>query len=393
MIYLDNAATTFPKPQIVWDTVDEFNRTVAVNAVRGTYKAAREAAEIVFEVRTKLTKLCNATSKALPVLAPSATVALNQIIHGFRWKEGMNVYVSPYEHNSVARPLHLISKRYRVNMVVLPLNKDLTIDILKTKELFKQAPPSFVALSAISNVTGYRLPFEEIFSAVKEYRAFCLLDAAQAMGLIPIDFAESLADAIVFAGHKTLYATFGIAGFMLKYGSMIDELIVGGNGITSTVLDMPTGNSQERLEAGSMNTPALCALNVSLDWIQKENPCKKEEEMTEYLLKRLEEVPNIIIYKSGEETPKSIVSFNIRELNCGLVGGFLDKYYDICIRAGHHCAPFIHEALNNEKHGGAIRVSIGAFTKLSDIDSLIDGLKEISTNPDKYSTVESFYLC
>ena len=189
MIYLDNGATTFPKPECVWDAVDHFNRPTAVNAGRGAYQAARDATAMIREVREQLVSLCDAREQAQVILTPSVTIALNQIIQGQKWTEHSVAYVSPYEHNAVLRPLKLLEKHVGIRVLELPLSDDLSIDLTATKELFRQTPPDFVSVSAISNVTGYILPAREIFLMAKEYGAFTLLDAAQAMGLLKLRFS------------------------------------------------------------------------------------------------------------------------------------------------------------------------------------------------------------
>ena len=292
MIYLDNGATTFPKPECVWDAVDHFNRTTAVNAGRGAYQAARDATAMIREVREQLVSLCDAREQAQVILTPSVTIALNQIIQGQKWTEHSVAYVSPYEHNAVLRPLKLLEKHVGIRVLELPLSDDLSIDLTATKELFRQTPPDFVSVSAISNVTGYILPAREIFLMAREYGAFTLLDAAQAMGLLKLRFSYLKADAITFAGHKTLYAPFGIGGFLLKTGVDLEELLAGGNGMKSLSEDMPR-YMPEKMECGSMDTPAIAGLQASLQWLKTAKPKKIEDDLMEYLIPQLREIPGL----------------------------------------------------------------------------------------------------
>ena len=378
MIYLDNGATTFPKPECVYETVDKFGRTAAVNAGRGAYKAARAAGEMIRDVKSQLISLCDAKEQAEVILTPSITIALNQIICGQKWKAGMAAYVSPYEHNAVLRPLDLLRRRVGIQLIELPLKEDLSIDLKKTEEMFKEVPPAFVSVSAISNVTGYVLPAKEIFLLAKEYDAFTLLDAAQAMGLMKLNFAQLHADAVAFAGHKTLYSTFGIAGFLLKNGVDLEEFIVGGNGTKSLSLEMPK-YMPEKMESASMNSVAIAGLQASLNWLKTVRPWQIETELMDYLIPQLKEIPGLKLYGAPTADKQAgVISLNLDGFRANEVAAILDKEWDIAVRAGHHCAAFIHKHLKNEVHDGTVRVSLGVFNTKEDIDVLIKGLKSIN---------------
>ena len=377
MIYLDNGATTFPKPECVYEAVDKFAREGAVNAGRGAYHAAREATEMIRDVKSGLLSLCDARGQAEVALTPSVTIALNQIIQGQPWKEGMTAYVSPYEHNAVLRPLRLMEQKHRILVRELPLKDDLSIDLDGVREAFAECPPDFVSVTAISNVTGYVLPAAEIFTEAKQYGAFTVLDAAQAMGLLRMRFAQLKADCIAFAGHKTLYAPFGVAGFLIKNGVDLEPVLAGGNGIRSEDLEMPKF-MPEKVECASMDSVAICGLRTSLEWLKHVDPWKTEEELMEYLLGRLGEVKDLTIYKAPEGALQAgVVSINIKGFRANEVAAILDKENDIAVRAGHHCAGLIHKHLNNKEYDGTIRISLGMFNTKEDIDALIDGLKGI----------------
>lgn len=377
LIYLDNGATTFPKPECVYDAVDTFSRTAAVNAGRGAYKAARSATAMIRDVKQQLLSLCDAKGQAEVVLTPSSTIALNQIIHGFKWESGMTAYVSPYEHNAVLRPLELLRKRTGIQVIELPLAEDLSIDLAETERMFKETPPAFVALTAVSNVTGYVLPAREVFLLAKEYGAFTLLDASQALGLVKLRFAQTMADTMVFAGHKTLYATFGIAGFYVKNGVDLEEYIVGGNGTKSLSLDMPA-YMPDKMESASANTVAIAGLQASLNWLKTISPWKIEHELMEYLIPQLKEIPGLKLY--GAPSPDrqvGVISINLDCFRANEVGAILDNQWDVAVRAGHHCAALIHRHLKNKEHDGTVRISLSVFTTKEDLDVLIAGLKSI----------------
>lgn len=375
MIYLDNAATTFPKPDCVHEAADLFARTAAVNAGRGAYRAAREAGAMLRDVKQKLISLCDARGQAEVVFSPSATVALNQIIQGQDWREEDAAYVTPYEHNAVLRPLRLLEKRAGIRMVELPLKKDLSLDLDKAEKLFRKDPPKLVSATAVSNVTGYVLPFADLFSLARTYGAFTLLDASQAMGLLKLRFAQLKADAVVFAGHKTLYGPFGLAGFLLREGAELNEFIAGGNGQNSLSLDMPP-YYPEKLESASTDTVAAAGLRAALEWRKDVDLWQTEQTLMGYLLPRLAELPNVKVYVAPTGAEQAgVVSLNVKGFRANEVAAILDQHHDIAVRAGHHCAALIHRHLKDKTYDGTVRVSVGAFTTKADLDALVDALR------------------
>ena len=215
MIYLDNAATTFPKPEAVYRAMDEMNRNGAVNAGRGSYKAARKASGLILKTKKQLRNLIHADVDAAVIFTPSITIAMNQIVNGLKLRDGAVVYVSPYEHNAVARSLHLRAKSERLCIKELAIDLGtLEMDLEKIKYQFAQSKPDAVFCTHASNVTGYILPVREIFAEAKRYDCVTVLDSAQSLGLVEIEVDQINADIIAFAGHKTLYGPFGIGGFV-----------------------------------------------------------------------------------------------------------------------------------------------------------------------------------
>ena len=363
MIYLDNGATTFPKPEVVYQAMDTFARTGAVNAGRGAYAAARAADQMIKNVRTGLISLMDAREQAQVVLTPSVTIALNQIIYGQAWTEKSIAYVSPYEHNSVLRPLDVLSKKIGFQVLELPLAEDLSIDLAKTAAMFEENPPSFVAVTAVSNVTGYILPHREIFRLARRYGAFNLLDGSQAVGLIRLPFAQTMADAICFAGHKTLYGPFGIAGFLIKNSAKLQVTLAGGTGTKSEDLSMPT-SLPGSMEAGSKDTI---------------KPLEHERAMAAHFIEEAGKIDGVELYcaPGGLQNQAGVVSFGVRGFKAIEVAAILDNKYDIAVRAGHHCAALIHQHLGSNKYAGTVRVSPGYFNTIEDIDVLLTALRNL----------------
>ena len=377
MIYLDNAATTFPKPEEVYTAMDKANRELAFNAGRGAYKKAIEAAELIDETKRLIKGLFHADESTAVVFTSSVTHALNQVIGGLTLNKGDTVYITPYEHNAVARTLHLYQKIRGFSIDFIPLRKDLRIDIDKMAFLFKQKAPSVVIMNAVSNVTGYILPIEKICTLAKESGAVTVIDAAQAAGLIDIGMRSISADIICFAGHKTLQGPFGIGGFAVKHGVDLIPVFAGGTGSNSLSLDMPDA-APGRYEASSQNIVAIAGLNAALKGLNQEKHLINVRKLTAYLVKKLLEIDKLEIVGTHDIADTiGIISFTVDGYRADEIGMILDDEYDIAVRTGFHCAPYIHEYLSDISNGGTVRVGIGAFNTEEDIDALIEALSTL----------------
>ena len=378
MIYLDNAATTFPKPEAVYLAMDQANRKHAVNAGRGSYRAAREANRIITETKQQLRDLIKADINAAVVFAPSITIAFNQIINGLEMRKGAVIYVSPYEHNAVARTINNVANEKGALVKEIPINeKTLLIDLEKMKYEFSKDKPEFIFCTHVSNVTGYILPVMEIFTEAKKYGATTILDSAQSLGLIDIKASIINADIIAFAGHKTLYGPLGIGGFINISAIPLKTFITGGTGSDSLNLDMPTG-SETRYEAASSNIVAIYGLNAALKELNVSECREKEMMITHHLIEELNKIPRIKMFLPNEENHTGIISFVFDGMSSEDIGKILDEDFDIAVRTGYHCAPFIHKYLKDEGSLGTVRIGVGKFTTSHDIDSLIRALKELA---------------
>lgn len=377
MIYLDNAATTFPKPERVYTALETANRELSFNAGRGSYKAARAASAIIDDTKNRLLSLFHATGYADIVFTPSVAHALNQVLNGLDLTGNSVIYVSPYEHNAVARTVYQLSVNSGASVKMLPLTKDLQIDLEKAKYQFSINSPSVVILNALSNVTGYILPVAEIFLMAKEYGAITVLDAAQAAGLIDLDMPALNADVLCFAGHKTLMGPFGIGGFLIKHGITLKKVLTGGTGSASLTLDMPE-EAPGRYEASSTNVVAIAGLNASLKGLDINEHRKTLRELTEYLLEALNSIPSVNLMGTFDtDKTLGIVSFVVEGYQSDEVGIILDDEYDIAVRTGYHCAPYIHDYLGDKPYHGTIRIGIGQFNTKEDIDALISAIKSL----------------
>lgn len=377
MIYLDNAATTFPKPERVYNALEAANRELAFNAGRGSYKAARDASAVIDDTKNRLLSLLHATGYADVAFTPSVTHALNQVLNGLDLTRDSVIYVSPYEHNAVARTVYQLSVNSGASVEMLPLTEDLQIDLEKVKYQFSIKSPSVVILNALSNVTGYILPVTELFLMAKECGATTVLDAAQAAGLIDLDMPALNADILCFAGHKTLMGPFGIGGFLIKHGITLKKVFTGGTGSASLALDMPE-EAPGRYEASSTNVVAIAGLNASLKCLDIDEHRAIVRELTKYLLEALNDIPSVNLM-GAFDTDKTlgIVSFVVEGYKSDEIGTILDDEYNIAVRTGYHCAPYIHDYLGDKPYHGTIRIGIGQFNTKEDIDALISAIESL----------------
>lgn len=378
MIYLDNAATTYPKPEAVYMAMDNANRNMGVNAGRGSYKSAQDASKLISETKEQLRKLVYAEVSSAVVFSPSITIALNQVINGIKWAPSSVIYVSPYEHNAVARTVSKVAKEKGLKIKEIPLDENtLEIDLEKLKYEFSKDKPFSVFCTHVSNVTGYILPISDIFGEAKKYDAITVLDSAQSLGLIDVDSKKLNADIICFAGHKCLYGPFGIGGFINITNIPLDVFITGGTGSDSLNLDMPNGN-ESRYESSSSNIVAIAGLHAALKCLEISSLRERERQLTDYLVDRLEKIEKIHVYlPPSREKHVGIVSFIHDELNSEDLGTILDEDFDVAVRTGYHCAPFIHKYMKDKNRLGTVRVGIGRYNSITDIDALIEALLEI----------------
>lgn len=374
MIYLDNSATTYPKPDVVYEGINYASKHLAFNAGRGNYKEANEALKIIELTRQNVGGLVK-VNKNNVVFLSSATEALNQIINGLQINENDNIYISPFEHNSIIRPLHNLQKKINFKIHIIPFNFEKWE--LKNEEMlnmFACYNPNYVFISHVSNVTGYILPYEKIFMASKSYKAINILDSAQAFGVLNPQIDNC--DFIVFAGHKSLYASFGIAGFINVNDIVLDITKSGGNGSDSLNPEMPA-HTYRRYESGTPNVIAIYSLLKSVEWLKQQNIYEHEKELVTYCLEKMKNNKKIKVYSPMAEKNLGIISFNVVGYTAEDVGVILSDEFDICVRTGYHCSPLVHNFIGTNEIGGTVRISFSAFNNYEEIDSLINALNTL----------------
>ncbi len=376
--YFDNAATTFPKPECVYQAMDTFQRTCGVSLGRGQHRLSSRASRIADETRELLLNLFHCSNKEV-IFTNTATEAINLILKGITIPKEANVYISPFEHNAVTRVLHYLQKTNNFNIVQLNVNPvSYEYDLKAIAEQFHSTNPYCIIVSHASNVIGAVAPIREIFTEGKKYNALTIVDMCQTAGLLDTDLSSSIFDYAVFAGHKTLYGPLGVSGLIGSNLSDLPPLIHGGTGIASAEQDMPK-ESPVRFEAGSHNTSAIAGLHAAVTWILAtgiEQICAKESSNYEKLVTILDQYDNIKYFK-----PKNgigVVSCQFDGYSSDEIGQVLSEQ-NIAFRSGLHCAPYAHQFIGTFP-AGTVRFSVGYFNKEEDFASLDAVLQYIHDN-------------
>lgn len=380
MAYFDNAATTYPKPEIVYDFMDKFYRNNGGNAGRGIYEQSESAAKLISDTRGMIQRLFHCSAKQV-IFTPTATIALNMIIKG-NIADGMrNIYISPFEHNAVTRVLHHFDKIGKVNIFQLSVGKDLKYDMDRIRCQFDEVKPDFIIVSHASNSFGMIAPVEEIFALAKKYGARTLVDMAQTAGLVDINLGLESFDYAVFAGHKTLYGPTGISGFVMNPNADFPANIFGGTGYESANQDMPESLPQ-KFEAGTLNIAGVAGLHAALKWIEEigiETIWDKENEHRERLLKILSEYEFINIIGADKNVPYvGVVSCVVDGISSDSIGSVFNEL-GISVRTGLECAPLAHRFMGTYP-AGTIRFSVAYFTSEKDFEALRQALDYIEDN-------------
>lgn len=395
LIYLDNAATSWPKPACVGEAMVDFLNTKAGNPGRGGHSLARAASDLVEEARFKIARLINAPSPSRIVLTHGCTDSLNLAIHGViraAQRHGCDgpvpVLSSVLEHNAVLRTLHCYAtdEKIRLNLVTCDERALINLDDLREKCTECTA---LVCLTHASNAVGTIQPIQEAINIVREIapEALVLVDCAQTLGHFPIDVQEMGIDLLAIAGHKGLNGPTGTGALYLSCRAFPDNCTQenarvfcerrGGTGSKAPGLEMPT-QLPDALEAGTANAVGFAGLVAAIDAM---DPSHHDHEMmlTQQILDGLKEIDGVIIYGTpGIEGRTPVVLFNIGDLPPRAVADILDKQHNIATRAGSHCAPLAHTALGNGEDGG-VRVSPGPSTTTDDIEILIDAVRSIAS--------------
>ena len=382
LIYLDNAATTFPKPERVYDFMCDFYRRQGVNPGRSGYDAALGAEEMVLGTRKLLTGLFNGTDPNRLTFSYNASDSLNMVIQGMA-ERGDHFVTSNVEHNSVLRPLHHLKHDGTIDVTYVPFDKNGYID---PDDVRKAIRPNtrMVVLNHGSNVIGTVQPIAEVGRICRDADVWFAVDTSQTAGVEEIDVAEMNIDIVVFTGHKSLMGPTGIGGSYVVEGVPIRCTRFGGTGVRSAhpfhLEEFPY-----RLECGTLNTVGVAGLRAGVEWILEEGMAtiyEREMALWEKLRDGLAAINKVTLYcAEGKQDRIGVLSFNIEGWEAGDVGTLLDVDYNIACRTGLQCAPLVHVQLGTDKIHGTVRLSVGPFNTEEDVDAAIDAVKEIAALP------------
>jgi cysteine desulfurase/selenocysteine lyase len=384
LIYLDNGATSFPKPEEVYAFMDHFYRNFGVNPGRSGYDLCMETGEIIENTRKMLTRLFNGTDPNRTCFTYNSTDALNLILFGLLDK-GDHAVSTTLEHNSVLRPLHHLSMDKEVEVDYIPFDDKGFVHPEDIEKALKKNT-KLVAVNHASNVIGTIQPLKEIGLICRKHGALFLVDTSQSAGKIPVDMKEMNIDVLAFTGHKSLLGPTGIGGLCVGDGVEIKHTRAGGTGVRSAVrthlYEYPY-----RLEYGTLNSVGVAGLHAGLKWLQEHGIDKihtHEMKLTAMLRDGLKDTEGVILYKQEDLTDHiGIFLFNVDGLEAMNTGTMLDVDYNIACRTGLHCAPRVHEQMGTAEIHGAVRFGIGPFNTEEHIHKAVAAVKDIAETAKK----------
>jgi len=383
-IYLDNSATSWPKPNAVYDAVDRYQRQLGASAGRGAYQSAQQASRLVAETRAACARLLGIADPHQLIFTANGTAALNLAIHGLL-NPGDHVITTVCEHNSVLRPLHWQAEHNGVQMTVVGCD---SIGFVDPAAIVEAISPKtrLVAITHASNVTGAIQPIAEIAEIAHNANAFLLVDAAQTAGCVPIDVAQQNIDLLACGAHKSLLGPSGAGLLYLRpeLNKQLRPLVQGGTG-TDSLAKTPPEKLPEKFEAGSHNTLALAGLGAAAKHLQQQTVAavwQHHNELTRQLLAGLATIPGVSVFGPTAGPPRvAVVSCTIEGYDPQEFAAALDASCGIECRAGLHCAPHMHAALGTADTGGTVRFSPGWSTTASEIDSTLEAVAALASMP------------
>lgn len=379
MIYLDNAATSYPKPKEVYDFMDEFYRKHGVNPGRSGYDATLETEEVVYNTRKMLTEFFNGTDPNRLTFSYNASDSLNMIIQGMVDK-GDHVVSTNLEHNSVLRPLNVLERDGVCEVTYIPFDRNGYMDPEEIKKAIKPNT-KMVVLNHGSNVIGTVQDLSAIGTLCRESRVYFAVDASQTAGAIKIDIQEMKIDLLAFTGHKCLMGPTGIGGSYVAENVDIRITRHGGTGVRSAY-PYHLEEFPYRMECGTLNLIGVAGLHAGQKWLAKEGMetiHRRELELWDRLKTGLERIDGVITYCAGsKENRNAVLSMNLEGWQAGDVGTILDVDYHIACRTGLQCAPRVHFQLGTDQIHGTVRFSLGPFNTESHIDRAVEAVQEIA---------------
>ena len=380
MIYLDNAATTMRKPDVVIQAVTEALSTMG-NAGRGSHNASLDASRIIYDTRERLAQFFHAENPMQVVFTMNSTESLNIAIKGIL-EAGDHAITTALEHNSVLRPLYEMEEK-GVELTIIPSDRQGCIDYADFEKNIKKNTKAIVCTHG-SNLTGNVVDIRKVGEIAKRHGILFVVDASQTAGVFPINVQEMHIDILCFTGHKGLLGPQGTGGMVVKEGLQVKPLLSGGSGVQTYSKNHPA-QMPTALEAGTLNAHGLAGLRAAVGYLQEtglDAIRKKEQALMRRFYEGVKEMDGITVYGdfSGQERC-AIVTLNIRDYDSSEVSDALAMQYGISTRPGAHCAPLMHEALGTVEQG-AVRFSFAHFNTEEEVDAAIQAVRELAAPED-----------
>ncbi|MDQ2086173.1 aminotransferase class V-fold PLP-dependent enzyme [Herbivorax sp. ANBcel31] len=378
MIYLDNAATSYPKPKSVYEKMLSCMKKYCANPGRGGHKMALDSGRAILKTRQIVADFFNIKNPMQIVFTKNATEAINIAIKGVL-KEGDHVIITCMEHNSVIRPLKSMEKDKNIQLSIVKGNEFGEIDAEDIKKSLKENTKLIVSTLS-SNVNGIIMPVKEMGTIAKEKGILFLVDASQGAGCIKIDVNKLNIDMMAFPGHKGLLGPQGTGALYVKEGIKITPMMTGGTGSSSESFMQPE-IFPDILESGTLNTPGIVGLGCGIEFINSigiENINKSKHRLVKIIYEELAELKNVKLYSKSDILKNSgSIAFNFDGVESTEVSYVLDKVYNVASRAGLHCSPLAHNTLKTI-NTGTVRLSVGCFNNFEEIKMTLKFLREIS---------------
>jgi cysteine desulfurase family protein len=375
---MDNGSTSFPKPKEVKESIANYLDNFSVSPGRGTYLLAEKAEAMVNTTRQYLAEIIGTKKPEYINFTLNATHGLNVAIKG-SLRENDHVLICSWSHNSAIRPLEKLKREGKIDYTQFEVSSEGEINLDLLEKLF-QPNTTLLILNHASNVIGVKAPAFEIGKLCQKKGVTFLLDCTQSIGYIPIHFDNDPIDIIVGTGHKTLLGPSGIGFFIGKNPKKIETLLEGGSGSSFSLSPFHPATMPYKFDAGTINGTGIAGLMGSLTYIQKrglDTIASQAMAQAKYAWENLEQIEEVTLYGTADFIKKvPIISFNIKNFLPSEVAFFLDHSYQICVRSGIHCAPWIHQSLNTLP-GGTIRLSFGHTNTFEQTNILQKAIKQL----------------
>ena len=380
-IYLDNAATSWPKPESVYEVVDRYQRELGAPAGRSAYREANEVERLVNDTRCRVARWLGAEDPRRIVFTCNGTDSLNLALHGMI-RPGDHVITSVVEHNSVLRPLQTLQDTRDVRVTHIACDAEGFVDPDQVRHAIC-AETRMIALVHASNVTGALQPIAEVGRIAREHGIIFLVDAAQSVGHVPVDVRDLNADLLAAPGHKGLLGPLGTG--ILYIGPEAEQQLVpirqGGTGTDSWQARQPS-SMPDRYESGNHNVPGILGLGAGLAYLEQRTidaVRQHDQQLTAMLIEGLRAIEALEVHGPADAQRRvGVVSISVAGYDCQELAMMMDVTHRLQVRAGLHCAPQMHESLGTAGRGGTVRFSLGAFNTAEDIQLAVQAVSELS---------------